>query len=294
MNQRYKIVVGDESIQGSKEWLEFRKGKITASMAPAIVGESPFMTKLELWESIIFDKPTEKNEAMERGNRLEPQAREWLNATVGCDYQPIVVESTIHPYFIASLDGYFVSDKGTPMICEIKCPGPIDHAIAISGQVPPKYKAQLTHQMDLVCVKNMIYVSYDGKDGVIVPVYLDEEYAKILSEEEFLFYNSLIDIRPPPATDRDWVESNSENLNILSEEYSELTQEIDELIDRRELVRKNILTEVIHPRTKSGKNRIQKIKRNGDIDWNSIMRNHCNIDYESYRKPSTHYWKIGY
>src|SRR5579862_2683624 len=120
----YKIIEGPESYQGSESWLKFKKGKISASMAPPIMGESPWQTPLELWESIIFDRQKEKTPAMERGTKLEPIAREALIERTGLQYGPVVVQSIEHPWLIASLDGYYHDPKNdTVYVAEIKCPG---------------------------------------------------------------------------------------------------------------------------------------------------------------------------
>src|SRR5579863_7617446 len=93
-------------VPNSPEHFAFRRGKIGASMAPDIMGIG-FNTPLQLWEKMIFDREEEGSSAMKRGVRLEPVARDWINARTGKNYGMAVIQSTENPALIASLDGYY-------------------------------------------------------------------------------------------------------------------------------------------------------------------------------------------
>ncbi len=296
MSCRYKIITGPESVQGSPEWLEFRRGKISASIAPIIMGDSPYMTPLQLFESIIMDKPNVKNSAMERGTRLEPIALAWLNEKLGTSYEPVVVQSRLYPDFIASLDGYALGPSDKPLICEIKCPGAVDHATALMGEVPKKYEAQLQHQMHIVGVDEMVYVSFDGKDGCIVNVKYDQKYAENLFQQELLFLEALVDMKPPKATDMDWVVNADEVLSDTVATYNAICEEIEEREEVKKKLKESICSEMLHPRVKIGKNKIQMITTKGTVDYGKLVGDLGIGDdvIEKYRKPSTQYWKIGY
>jgi len=70
---------------GSLEWLRVRHRTedgypvVAASEAAAVHGEHRFKTRHELFAEKVADEPvvTETNEAMDRGNRLEPTIRQW-------------------------------------------------------------------------------------------------------------------------------------------------------------------------------------------------------------------------
>ena len=119
--------------QGSRKWLDFRKGKISATMAPIIMGESPFCTPYQLWEDIMMDVEKEITPAMQRGIELEEKAREWISHELNMKFVPVVVQSIERPMFIASLDGYFLDENGDIYIIEIKCPGFATGCIGASG-----------------------------------------------------------------------------------------------------------------------------------------------------------------
>ncbi len=281
---KYKILDGAISIQGSPEWLAFRKGKITASMAPTIMGENPYETPLQLYESIIEDKPKPKNEAMERGNRLEPKAREWVNNVLGVNYQPAVVQSVSHSDFIASLDGLYFDESGKPHILEIKCPGAKTHQEALEGRVPIQYKSQLQHQMDLVGVDSMIYCSFDGETGAILSVKRDEKYCGNLFAEEMHFLWRLINFQAPEATDRDWIEINDPGPMQMVSKLREINDQIYCLEMEKEKIRSELIFD--HPRIKIGNMKVQRVLRRGNIQYDKIPELQ-NLDLEPYRKPPT-------
>jgi len=197
----YILIEGPSSVQGSLAWHKFRRGKISASMAPTIMNENPFQTRTELWNSIIFEKDKPQSPAMKRGTEMESKAREWVNKVTGREYKPMVVQSIPYPDIIASLDGYYLDEKGKVHILEIKC-GKTSHKIALEGQVAPWYHAQLQHQMNIVGVDEMLYASYDDEDGgVILPCEKSEEYCARLLTEELNFFTSIINFRAPePGT----------------------------------------------------------------------------------------------
>ena len=278
---KYKILLGPESIQGSKEWLDFRKGKISASMAPTIMGENPYTSALQLWEEIVNDKPKEKNEAMARGNRLEPKARAWVNETLGVNYEPAVVQSVAHPDFIASLDGLYFDERGKAHILEIKCPRADIHLDALQGNYPFYYAAQMQHQMDIMGLDEMKYCSFDGEKGVILTIRKNEEYGKLLLAEETAFLASLINFKPPEPTDRDWVTIDDPSLNETLSRLAEINHTISCLETEKEELRKQFIFD--HPRVKIGEYKIQRVTRQGAINYSAIPELE-GVDLAKYRK----------
>ena len=113
--------------QGSPEWLAFRKTKVTATDASAILGLNPWKTRLQLYhEKLSNDPPKPCNEAMQRGNDLEPIARDLFKIKTGHKMEPRVV---VKDWAMASLDGINAWNE----ILEIKCPGEKVHAVAVAG-----------------------------------------------------------------------------------------------------------------------------------------------------------------
>ncbi len=290
--KRYRIIEGEESIQGSPSWHKFREGKVSASIAPAIMNESPFLTRKQLWEQFVHGTKSIQNDAMKRGNLLEPVARDWVNRKLGTNYQPKVVQSIAHPDFIASLDGYFEGFDGEPYLLEIKCAGAKDHLEAINGCVPAKYKAQLNHQMDLVGVDSMHYCSFDGKDGVVFEVHRDEYYCVTLFSEELSFLASVLNFKPPMADDKDWEISYDLDLIKTAREYEETAITIAELTEKLDRLKSDLVGACIHTKTQIGNLKIQKVNGRTTTDYSRYIKDH-NIEIpESYKKKSESSWRV--
>jgi putative phage-type endonuclease len=184
------------------EWLEWRRNGVGASDAPAIMGDSPWTTRYQTWESKVFPKEEwGGNAAMERGKDLEPKARKAFESLMGIEAPALNVENKKNRWLRASLDGLDASGK---VMVEIKCPNKQDHSVAIDKRVPDKYYPQCQHQLAVTGLPGMYYFSFDGEKGVIVEVARDDDYIKnklIPSEKQF--WDHVILREPPPLTDRD-------------------------------------------------------------------------------------------
>ena len=180
--------------QGSQEWLDFRKNKIGASDAPVIMGVSPWKKPLTLWEEKMGLKKEKVNSYfMQRGLHLEASARLYFNAMMGLNTQPDMSINFNYPWMIASLDGY---DPNKNVAVEIKCPGKEDHKLALQGKIPEKYYPQLQHQMAVMELNSIYYLSFDGKSGPIIHVNRNQYYIDQMIKKEEKFYQCLIDFSP--------------------------------------------------------------------------------------------------
>lgn len=176
--------------QNSAAWLAYRRSGIGASDAPALMNESPYGTPFSLWaEKTGLLKREEPNAyalaAMERGKRLEPEARFKFEARIGAKFPAINVMHDEHDFIKASLDGWEAVAKA---FVEIKSPSKVEHAKALkamlkkTGEVTPKYKAQIEQQFLITGAKKAYFVSY-------YPDYMG-------SKEHEL---AIVEIRPDPA-----------------------------------------------------------------------------------------------
>lgn len=290
MNMRYKIV---ELEQRSQEWIDFRRGKFGASMASALKGVSPFQTKLQLWEEFFHETQKTPTKAMLRGIELESKALDWLNSKKGFSgvYKPVVVQSCKDPRIIASLDGFYINE-GRPHIVEIKCPGTEAHLEAIEGRIPSYYYPQLQHQMHLVGADSMLYVSFDGEQGVILVCHRDEKYCEQLENEEIEFLDSVVNLKPPTACDRDWIEIYDSRASTMARKYEKLMDQMSALEYEIEETKKELLQSLNHPRTKVGNLKIQKVVRKGSIDYDSLCKDRGIEVSEEYRRPAIESWRI--
>lgn len=186
-----ELTNNDEIIQGSDQWLELRRTKITASDAAVIMGLSPWKNKIQLYYDKKNKIESNKTSAMQRGIDLEPIARDLYEIKTGIEVIPKVI---LKDWAMASLDGMSVCGNH---IVEIKCPGKKDHDLALQGKIPEYYYPQLQHQMYVCNLSTVDYFSFDGFDGVIVNIKRDHEFIARMIIAELEFYECLMNCIEP-------------------------------------------------------------------------------------------------
>lgn len=174
--------------QGSQEWLESRLGKPTASNFGKLITPTgkPSTSAEGYINELIAQRITGeipeffKNEAMERGNELEPHAKaayEFIN-----DVEVVEVGLCLHDTLDcgASPDGLINEDGGI----EIKCPLPHTHVSYLrAGCVPSKYIPQIQGCLWITGREWWDFMSYHpAMENLIVRVYRDEAYIQKLAD----------------------------------------------------------------------------------------------------------------
>lgn len=180
--------------QQTKEWLEWRKNKITATDATAIMGVSPYKDVDKLYEEKVKCYEPVVNSYMQRGKDLEPIALAAFENETGMIMFPMVGCHEEIDWMAASFDGMTIERD---VILEIKCPGKKDHSTALKGQIPKKYYPQIQHQIHVAGVEFSYYYSFDGSKGIIIEVKRDEEFIEKMIEEEKVFWNCIQTFTPP-------------------------------------------------------------------------------------------------
>ena len=272
--------------QGTSEWHALRKTKITATDACAIMRVSPWKTRMQLYEEKISDSVSSyTNTAMQRGLDLEPIARDlfWLKTAI--DMQPKVV---IKEWAMASLDGISACGR---YILEIKCPGEVDHEIALNRKIPDHYYPQLQHQMYVCDVHFAYYFSFKDGDGVIVEVPRDDEYIEKMLIEEKKFYECLVNKTAPAPESGDYIERDDTLWNQCASQYKNLVCEIEQMEKQKEELRKQLVFLSGESNTKGGGISLCQIQRKGNIDYLKIPELK-GLDLEKYRKPPTNNWRV--
>lgn len=194
--------------QGSLAWLQLRQAHITATDISVIMQSNPFSTELELWESKLgMKEPISMNAAMERGQRLEPEARELANKIKFCSFDPVVIVSDEHHWAMASLDGYHEceSNKKFPEVCklilEIKCPKESTHIEAIEGHIPAYYMDQIQWQLMVAEADICYYFSYrpeyKSAPYAIIDIMANKERQTEMIEKGYEFYRKLCSFEAP-------------------------------------------------------------------------------------------------
>lgn len=189
--------------QGSKEWLELRLGKVTASRIADVLAKGKSGEALsredyryELVVQRLTGDPGESftNAAMEWGTATEPQARIAYEAfaDIFVEQVPFVLHPTIE-WFGCSPDG-LIGDKG---LLEIKCPNSKTHIKYLNaGKPPAKYVPQMQCQMAVTGRKWCDFVSFDPRlpgdlQLFVVRLDRDEDYIKSMEAEVVKFLSEV-------------------------------------------------------------------------------------------------------
>jgi putative phage-type endonuclease len=276
--------------QGSPEWLAWRKTVITATDASIIMGNNPWDTPYKCWQKKLgLIEENISNAAMERGKRLEPEARAKFIQFHGIDMIPAVVESTEFDFLGASLDG--ISELGNSLL-EIKCGGEKLHNMAMKGEIPDYYRDQMQHQLLVTGAEICYYYSYDGTDGICLEVLPDPEYKEKFLPKAREFWKCVAFNEPPALQDADYKDmSDDPAWKAYAERYRKLNEQIKSLEEEKEAFRKEILKLCRDQSCLGDGIKVMKTVVRGRVDYDAIPELKV-VDMDKYRKPSTTTWKI--
>ena len=198
-----KIIELDQD-NDQEKWLNWRKGKLTASSVGPCVGEYKYKTPFMLYESLLgLAFPTPMNDQMLRGKTLEGPARKKVNEILGKEFKAVCCEHETKPYFAASLDGW-VGDE----ILEIKCPNP-DYRNHISKHFDsvesfkkafPTYYLQISWQAMCMgpSIKTCYFATYWRDEIEILEIPIDRAYIAECEKKATIWYKKYIVGKTPP------------------------------------------------------------------------------------------------
>lgn len=179
--------------QGSTEWLQGRCGKPTASNYSKILTNAmkkstqrdSYINKL-IAESIIGEPELIfKNDAMKRGNELEPVAKAYYELTYGYDVVEtgLLLHDTIEAG--ASPDGVIFECDRIIGGLEIKCPLGSTHIENLRKQkVPSQYMPQIQGCLWVTGAQWWDFMSFHPDiEPMVIRVYPDETYIETLEKE---------------------------------------------------------------------------------------------------------------
>lgn len=151
--------------QGSEAWHAARAKCRTASEAPAMMGESPYMTRSQLLQQKATGVTPEHDPATLRrfaeGHEAEAAARAIVERMLGEDLYPVVATDDAG-YLLASSDGAtMLYDVGF----EHKLWNEEIAAQVRAGNVPDSHKWQLDQQIAVFGFEKIIFVCSDGTEA---------------------------------------------------------------------------------------------------------------------------------
>ena len=175
--------------QGSEQWLEYRKGKISGTILSDIYAKRGGR-KIGFYEIIASRlglEPDDENR-MDRGLRLEDEAAEEFTKQTGIETEKAgICVSSFNPNIINSPDRLIKKDGKYTGAVEIKCISPARHLQAVIEQtIPSEFDAQVIQYFivndDL---ETLYFVFYDPRIAC-KPFYMQEvKRADVLEKIEF-------------------------------------------------------------------------------------------------------------
>ena len=281
--------------QGTEEWLNLRKGKITASKIAIIIGWSPYQTPLQLWEEELgFRPPQETKQHMLDGLAAETEMADFFYEQTGIEVVPEVVFHKDYPKFMASLDGINLLRT---IITEFKNNNKSYHEMARAGSVVGFHQAQMQWQM--FCegehIREVRYVSRNSGEKIIVIVPRDDEFIEKLKAAAFEFLRMLDDLEEPPLTDADYEDvSRNYELQQVVNEYREAQSLSKYYNDLAESHKKCIIQSTNDRNVRGMDWKMTKSSRKGNVDYDKLCQelNISESQKDGYRKPSTTSYRI--
>jgi hypothetical protein len=187
--------------QGSDEWLKARCGVITASGVSKLITSTGLPSKQAssyidqiIGEAISGEfQGGYKTPAMERGNELEPQARDWYEFFTGNDVTEVGMVKR-HKHIGCSPDG-LILENGLPAGgLEIKCPLPQTQVKYLrhfekTGKMPTEYVPQVQYSLWVTGLEWWDFVSFHPKmENVYLRVERDTAIQEALDD---IIYNAV-------------------------------------------------------------------------------------------------------
>ncbi|MBK1884831.1 YqaJ viral recombinase family protein, partial [Luteolibacter pohnpeiensis] len=200
------MTIWEDLIQGSEKWHAARAGRVTASQFKRVLtaagGKDSSSWKdyaLTLTAEIISPEIVPAfagNRHTDRGNELEPRAREYFCQLTGLVVEQVGFITREDGIVGCSPDGLIVHEDSYVAGLEIKAPAPKTHLeYLLNGTLPDEYKQQVHGSMAVTGLDTWHFFSYceevSGKP--LRPLHLEvkrDHYTERLSDalDRFLIY----------------------------------------------------------------------------------------------------------
>lgn len=199
-----------------EEWLTLRLGGIGGSEAAAVAGASEWASPMSVYlQKVGAVPPTEVNEAMEWGLRLEPAVIAKFEEQSGRKVigRQRFFRHPVLPFMLATIDGRYKDEDGEWCLFEGKTTSAWNDA-EWRDECPLHIWVQVQHDLAVMGYrKASVAVLIGGQRFVCVPVARSDEYIERLVEREREFYERhMLPQIPPPV---DGSDASTEALKML-------------------------------------------------------------------------------
>ena len=276
---------------GSDEWKKVRREMITATDIAALMGLDPWCTPLKKYHEKVYGIEREQSFAMQRGLRLEGEARDIFCRTYDVTVHPEFIIHSVIPYFAASMDGI---SENRQVACEIKCPNGKDHQLALLGKIPEHYKPQLQWQMYVCGLPHIYYVSYNPEacdQFACILIARDDDFVQDAIIAAYEFYQNIRNQVEPSPSATDYIHMVETQFQSKEERLKELTLLVSELTKEQTEI-KEWLIDKCEGRCIQGLHfRFKPFEVKGNVDY-KIIPELKDVDLDKYRKGVSIRWRV--
>lgn len=267
-------------VQGSPEWLHYRKTLRNASESATVMGLSPWMTPYQLWLVKTGRSTQEVTPAMAHGTALEPVARAAYEAQTGQVMQPLVLQEGLYS---ASLDGITL---GGELILEVKCPfrGKASELwkTANAGQVPEHYRLQVQHQLMVSEAHTAHLWVYAEDEGLLLTIHRDELAMASIRKAWDGFQRYLDTDTPPPMGESDAVIRTDAEWTMAAQVYLEAKRQAETATVALEQARDRLVDLTHHVREQGAGVSVVRLFKAGNVDYKKVPELR-GVDLDKYR-----------
>ena len=282
--------------QRSPEWFAARKGRITASMAGAILGLDPNCTREEAMRRMVrasVDAPSEfvGNIATNWGTMHEQEAKEAFEYEFGekVEAATFVVHPTLD-WLGASPDGYVGDDA----LLEIKCP----YGLRNGGDFKflkdqPHYYAQMQVQMLVTGRKLCWFWQWTPVNHGLTSVHYDQEWIDENLPKLEAFYKEFLEEDPKDHLgERRIVIDTPRALQLLAE-YDDVVDAEAKAKERKDEIMQELVKISGGCNAIVGRKKLTKVEKNGSIAYAQAIKVLApGADLERWRGKPSVYWLL--
>lgn len=269
--------------QGSQAWLDYRRTMRNASETAAVLGESPWCSPYQLWLQKTGRSVVATTAAMRHGTDMEPVARAAYETQSGNIMQPLVLQDGAYS---ASLDGMNLDGD---LLVEVKCPYKgQDSALwkeAAAGHVPGHYWLQVQHQLMVSGAALAHFWTFDGQQGLLIPVERDETAMERIRQGWDLFQTYLDADTPPPLTDADTVIREDGAWSAAARAFADAKAAVDSADALLAQAREALVALALHPRETGGGVSVTRFWKAGAVAYAKVPALQ-GLDLSAYRGKS--------
>ena len=286
---KYRVL---ELEQGSDAWKLKRFEHCTASQVPVLFDQSPYQTRLGLFEEKRSKREADVSHSKQAlfniGHKAEIAGRDWIEAHLGIKVSPAVLLSTECPDLLASLDGFNAEKR---IVFEAKYVGRDALHELKKGKLKAHHESQVQAQLLASGAEKCVYFAMDPEgDAAVIDVYPNLDYAKDIAAAVTKFMKDVREGVEPEASDRDFYTPTDPRFDDLAN----LERQMKLIKANYDALEGAILDDYKdYKRVKAGGVTIAKYFAKGTVDYGKIPQLK-GLDLERYRKAGSERTRVSF